>query len=286
MLRRLSIIFLLSCFLLPSVCLAVSVSQSLDRTEIPFEEAVHLRIEISWPGAPTAYLFQKALRINADRLKVASLSSTVTSSGAGADETTTKVLDYTLRPTAPGLATIDATTIEYLVWPDSVAGELITDPMTVTVAEPVPVKETGGDGPSTGLVVIIVVLVLAAAGVVVFILRRRRPREVSRTPGELFLDNLARLKLEAGSDLKAFQTGLYKLLAEYLSARYAIDIEGKSAETVLGELEQAGMSLQAREKIGGWLTRAEKEKYAPVTAAPGDVIRLESEIREFFEKTQ
>jgi hypothetical protein len=49
-------------------------------------------------------------------------------------------------------------------------------------------------------------------------------------------------------------------------------------------LERTSLTVSQRETIGGWLKRAEREKYIPLQAGPGETIRLESEIRDFFMK--
>jgi hypothetical protein len=52
----------------------------------------------------------------------------------------------------------------------------------------------------------------------------------------------------------------------------------------VGQLEKTSLTVSQRETICGWLKRAEREKYIPLQAGPGETIRLESEIRDFFAK--
>ena len=102
---------------------------------------------------------------------------------------------------------------------------------------------------------------------------------------ERILDELSALKAEAGSDLKKFQTGLYRILGSLVQEKYGVNPSEASEADLPVALRNAGLAEVRVEKIAGWLIRAQKAKYSPVEAAPGETIRLESEIRTFFEDT-
>jgi hypothetical protein len=70
----------------------------------------------------------------------------------------------------------------------------------------------------------------------------------------------------------------------YIQARYALDLTGQSAETTARELDAVEPVQTVRDALSGWLIRAEKEKFSPLAPAPGEVSRLEAEIRFFFDK--
>ncbi|UCC44058.1 MAG: hypothetical protein JSU65_13255 [Candidatus Zixiibacteriota bacterium] len=276
------IIFIL---MLGPVALAegISVSQTIDKSEVAFEDVVHLDITLTWPGSQTAYLFERPVDPILERLKVGSRSSTVSTSGTGPDLITTKKLSFTLVPVQAGTAHIRPVVVEYLIWPDSIPGELTTEAMAITIAEPVRQPE-GDETISTGLVMVLVAgFLFIVIVIVVAAIRKRSPAEPVLTPAQVFLDGLAGVKNE--SDLKKFQTGLHKLLIEFVGAEYDIDVTGKSPGEIAAALEGSSASPAVREKITAWITRAEREKYTPATAAPGETIRLEAEIRQFFEKS-
>lgn len=281
------LLILLLAMLTPSAANgSISLSQSIDRLEMPYEDSARVEIVVSWEGSPLAYRFEHPLRLQSDNLKVVSFSSTVSSSGSGINEVTTKRFRYTLSPTGPGLATIDAARIEYVKWPDSTVGVLMTDPMVVTIARPLPkvAKRSGG---FTGTMLIVLIgLTLVVVGAVIYIVRKRKPTEMVRTELDGFLDGLTQLRGESGNDLKKFQTGLYKNLVSYISLRYDLNLSGRTAEAVILEFENSEATAAVKEKITSWLLQAEKEKFSPVAAVPGEVMRLESEVRSFFENMQ
>jgi hypothetical protein len=274
--------------LLPSVTAvaAVSVTQSLDRAEIPFEETATLTIQVTWDGPPSALLFDRALRIEADRLKVAAYASKVTSSGSGPTEVTTKTFVCTLQPTMSGRATVAPAMIDYLIWPDSIPGQLVTDAVSLTVAEPKPKATSDAAGNTIWIVLGVVVLGGGGALVALWAIRRRQPQPKRQTPIEAFVEGLEAIRTESGNDLKKFQAGLYRHIISYLSLRFQMNVNGRTTDAIVADLAATKLTESQRDAIAAWLTRAEREKYGPVQAAPGEVLRLTSEIRQFFEHMQ
>lgn len=263
----------------------ISISQMLDRAEMAFEDTARYEITLTWPGPQWAYRFDRPLQPDFDRLKVQRLSSSITSSGSGADETTTKVYQFELVPTLAGQGRIYPVTVEYMRWPDSTSGQLTTEAMAVSIAEPMPVAapEEGGFG-WWWLIVVIVVLGGGAGGAIVFLKRRSVGREPRRTPRDQFLQDLTTLKQESGTDLKKFQTGLYRCLVAYLSDEFHLELSGSSTVQISDRLRDTSMIESHRNQICEWLERAEREKFSPTASAPGETIRLENEVRRFFER--
>ena len=278
--------FVLLCLLAGSAQAAgtISLSQKLDKTEIAFEDSVTLELTLKWTGPQYAYRFGRPLQPQLQKFQIGPFSTAVGSVGSGPDEVTTKTFVYTLIPVGSGAALIDPVTISYVSYPDSVAGELVSEPMSVQIAAPKPVVIE--ESSTTFWLISGVLVVLAALAAIVILRLRRSPltgRELT-TPAEKFMDGLNRLKNESGTDLKKFQTGLYGHLAQYLGEEYNLNLTNKSAAEIGAALAEASLPDNRREKILGWLDRAEREKYSPVTTAPGETIRLASEVQQFFEE--
>jgi len=268
----------------PALADGISVSQSLSLSSIPFEDSVLFEIELRWAGPQSTYLFGRSLNPVMEGLMVRGFSSSISSSVSDSVEITTKLYRYVLRPTSSGLGRIEAVVIDYVGWPDSLPGQLATEPMMLTIADPLPPPEEGA-----WYSVYLIGAVLAALGsslgaLLLRRMRNRKPAEPVKTTAELFLDDLALLKQEAGNDLKKFQTGLYRILAEFLERRYSLRAEGLSEGQLTDKLNKSDLSEEARARIVGWFVRAGRDKYSPVTAGPGETIRLEAEIRALFEK--
>jgi hypothetical protein len=157
--------------------------------------------------------------------------------------------------------------------------------MALFIAEPRPVAETEDAGSAWWLIVTAAVIVVAGAGgAVVFLRRRSAGRQQERPAREQFLDSLESLKRESGTDLKKFQTGLYRYLIRYLSDEYDLELSGCSAVQISDRLRETSMIESHRNQVCHWLERAEREKFSPVASAPGETMRLESEVRQFFER--
>lgn len=265
----------------------ITVSQSLDKFEMPYEDQAHFEIILTWPGPQSAYFFDKPLRPELENLKVKQFSSTISSANEAAGETTTKKFEFTLVPIGSGQGKIEPVTVSYVTWPDSVPGSLVTEAMAIKIASPVPSKRAGKSGLRFAWywwVAMGVAVILAAGAAILFVWRKRKPREVVKSPVELFLERLTQVKVESGGDLKRFQTTLYKQLLWYVNARYALDLATQPVAEILRIMEESAMPETEKTTIGGWLLRADREKFSPDAPAPGETIRLEAEVREFFQK--
>lgn len=270
---------------------AISLSQSLDRSAIAYEGKATFEITITWQGNQAAFRFDRPLQPALDKLKVQQFSTTISSTGTGPNEVSTKKFVYSVMPTGSGTGRIEPMVIHYLSWPDSLPGELVTEAMTVNIAAAKPKPSSKNPLSGLPLMGIIAVWVVIAGGVGTGVLlfvrsRKRKPKEIIKTPVEIFQEKLTALSAEAGSDLKRFQTGLYKLLVWFLNAHYKINVSNQSAEEIARGIEAADMPAAHKEKLCGWLLRAEREKFSPLPPAPGETIRLEAEIRQFFEQIQ
>jgi BatD DUF11 like domain len=262
----------------------LSLTAALDKTDIPFESSVNLNMEIRWQGGIGRYGFEILPLPSTQNLTVLGSTSAVSSRTEAGQEITTRTFKYTFKPTKAGVGIIEPIVLNYVSMPDSTAGQLTSQRFQVIIAEPIPppVKSNKWKYLISGMVLIVIM----AAGIF-FVLRWKRSRmpvAPIKTPEESFLDELAVVKKESQSDRKIFFTRLYKLLNGYLERKYGLVTAGKSTSAVLNEMERIEFPAGERENISGWLTMADKEKYAPIEGAPGDIIRLIAELENFFRK--
>jgi len=264
---------------------AISLSQSIDKTEMAFEDSAKFEITVEWQGPQFGYRFANPLNPYIDRLKIGPFTSSISSIGAGQDEITTKKFTYVLIPTSSGEGKIDPIKISYFTWPDSVSGELITEPVAMTISEQ-KIKSKSSRFPIW--IPIVGGLLVVGSGAAIYVLRAKavRGRPTVKTPSEAALEELAKLKIESGLDLKRFQTGVYNILSNFLRSKYNINISGQSEERIVELLAKTNLSEQARMGIKNWLVQAEKDKYRPIDVAPGETVRLETELRRFFENVK
>ncbi len=268
--------------------MAISISQSLDKSNIAFEDSAIFEITVSWQGAQRDYIFNKALVPYIDRLKVRGFSSSISSTNVTGllekeGELTTKKFRYVLIPTSSGEGIIDAVEIEYLKMPDSVSNVLITEPMTIMIAEKIPeiIEETN----SRTKYLIIIGLILTASLAALYIRKKiAREKPVKQSPKDSFLKSLMELKNLSGSDMKKFQSGLYELFCSFIKASFQLDLREISESEIETKIRETRLNSEEQYKISNWIIMAQKDKFRPVDSSPGDVIRLESEVRIIFEK--
>ena len=258
----------------------ISLSAALDRFDIPFEETVELELEIKWQGDLTSYAFELIPLPELENLKVLGTSSAISSGIEEGAEITTRIFKYTLKPIGSGVGTIEPIVLQCVSMPDSIPGELSTQLLKVKIAEPIPAEEKSG---IPGYLYILIGAVLIGAFVFIMIKMKSKPDvEPVKSPEERFLETLAQIKAENQSDRKMFFTKLHSALSDFIESKYTINTSGQTAEVISGHLEKLKISADEKEKISFWLIRAEKEKYAPFGGEPGDIIRLITELENFF----
>ena len=280
--RRLYFIFILLLF--PALSLNagenISLSTALDRIDIQFEETVELKLEIKWQGDITSYAFEVIPLPELENLKVLGTSSAISSGFENDKEITTRTFKYTLKPTGSGVGTINPITLQSVSMPDSIPGQLSTQLMKVNIAKPIPVEKESG----VQIYLYLVVAALMIAAVLIVVLKKRnRPNvEPVKSPEEHFIDTLAQIKANSQSDRTLFFTKLHAALVNYIEAKFSIATSGQNAEKIADNIDKLEISINEKEKISGWLIQSEKEKYAPFGGEPGDIIRLISELENFF----
>jgi len=155
--------------------------------------------------------------------------------------------------------------------------------MSVEIADPVPVS----DGLEISTTVIIVGVVAGAAilAVIVLLVVRREKSALStdNNPAEQVLGRLAALKAESDQDLKQFQKGLCSILSDYIKFAHDIDVDEFDDDQVEQALIEAGASTDEAYKVSRWFVEARLDKFRPVQSQPGDVVKLETSVRNYFE---
>ncbi|MFQ5453895.1 MAG: BatD family protein [Candidatus Zixiibacteriota bacterium] len=261
----------------------ISLSQSLNKTEILYNDSVSFEIILQWDGPQHAYVFNKPLSPYFDRVRVSGFTSSIKSALSNGQEITTKKFNYVLVPTSSGMGKIDPINVSYISWPDSLPGELVTEAMTFKIADPIRVDKEEGAFSNWLLIMGMLVILGAVIGVWKY-KRNKQPEIPQQDPRDKFLEGLVNIKQDSGSDFKKFQTGLYEIMVNFLEEKYIINPENISDEEMFQKLKENNLSEEKCNKINSWFQEAQKDKFRPVSNTPGNIIRLEAEIRDFFEK--
>ncbi len=279
-----TVLALLSVLILTSFASAeIKVSQSISDSKIAFEDSAQFQIVVEWEGSQSAYLFKKPLSPFIDRMKIGQFSSSVSSLMKNNVEFTQKKYNYTLIPTSAGLGLIDSISIGYLKRNDTLPSFVVTEPMEILIANPVAKIKNEDELNEWYLFGFALILIIG----ILLIVRWKKSStqiEIKLTPKDKFLLELTTIKDNAESDLTIFQTELSMILTNYIVTEYKLDDSLVKTDSLTDELSKAGMSIVNAEQITAWMEQAEIDKFAPLSQAPGAVVRLESEIRTFFEK--
>ncbi len=264
----------------------ISLSASIDRTEIKYEEKFQMDLKIVWRGDMSRYMFEPFPLPETQNLKVVGTSSAVSSGRDSAGEYTSRSYRYTFQPTGSGAGSIEPVILKYITRPDSLPGELATQRFQVLIAPPLPQPEKSEKVSLTWYIVGGIAIVSFGLTGLIVARRRRVPMEPVKSAEDIFLEGLIVIKRESAGERKMFFTRIYKLLGQYLETRHGVACAGKTVEEIIGHFETKQLPLDSKDKIKEWLILAEKEKYAPTGHQPGETLRLATEMENFFKEIQ
>ena len=271
----LSIIFLIS----HATVQAIGLSQSINKTEMKFEDSLVFEIRLEWDGSQFVYLFEGPLNPYFDRLRVSNFSSSINSTGTGDKEKTIKKFSYTLLPTSSGTAKIEPILISFMSMPDSGRGQFLTEPVLINVADPVFVEES--ESFPLWLLAVGGFLLIGGVSAAFFLIKSGGKKEVL-TPVQIALQELAKVKEDSGTDFKNFQSGVYRLLTKFSKENYQIETTGKYEAEIETAFADTNLDETRQRQIKDWIIRAGEDKFRPAVASVGETVRLENEIRTFL----
>jgi hypothetical protein len=260
----------------------ISVSSSIDKSEIAYEDEVQLTVELKWEGDITAYRFEIIPLPETEKLQAGGSSTQTSSLVEDSIEYTVRTYKYDFRPILAGTGIIRPITFNYVTWPDSLPGQLTTQEYRILIAEPKLVVTKGGISTAGIIVIIVVIIVIAAAVVFVIIRKKTRFMDASIPPEETFIQDLERIKKDHHADRKLFFGALHKALLNYLGNRFGMETAGKTMSTIKAEVSDLDTAVNHQEKIIQLLEMAESEKFAPRQGEPGDILRLCTELENHF----
>jgi len=263
----------------------LTLSASIDKTDIPYEGEVTLSVEINWRGTLEDYSFGLMPLPETDKFKVAGTSSSIsTEEDSLGQDITIRQFKYTLKPVEFGIATIYPITLDYTAFPDSIPGQLTTQQFKVNIDRPIPKEEKSQS--NTGLYLLIILgaaIVIAVPSVYFIFIRKKEIPEPELSPEKRFIEDFRDVKKESINDRRQFFARLHKTIVSYFSQKYDINPTGKTAAVIIEELKEREIPETELARPADWLTIAETEKYAPTKGEPGDLLRLAAEIEAHFE---
>lgn len=262
----------------------ISFSAELSKADIKFEDTTDLNITVKWWGDKSRYIFEAFPLPETQNLQVQGTSTAISSGTEEGKQYVSRTYKYTFKPTDAGVGAIEPITLKYIEMPDSVPGQLTTQRFQVLIAAPKIVPKE--DESTSNLFYIIGGIILLGAVVVIIIFIRagnKKPKEIKKSPEEIYLDELAETKKETGTERKLFYSRLYKLLVGYIAEKYEIGTIGRTTQDIAEDLENSDIEIEHKEKLKAWLILADKEKYAPHAGEPGDTIRLTTEMEKYFQ---
>ncbi|MBI4860226.1 MAG: hypothetical protein HY815_08180 [Candidatus Riflebacteria bacterium] len=227
---------------------------ALDRQAIQPHERAAVEAVLTWRGAADTYSIEEwvAPEVSGVPLPVES-DQVQTVVEAGQPQYRRRVV-YVVRGEAPGTLTVASARVR-LKGPGSRVQEYKTQPLTVTVTEPV------SRWPSTDLLLALATVLLV--GVVVAVSRRSRPGPPPPSRGQRARERVEALRSTGFRDHREFFDACLEALREGLARDWSIQIKDRDRERVVKQVEQAGFHAARCRAVDELITLCDEARFNP-----------------------
>lgn len=229
----------------------IELKSSVDKSTIPLNEKLTFTIQASWEGEQDRFTIWTALPTELEFFEIMESSSLNESIIEKGKTKSIKTFKHSLKPTQTGTGKIGAVGVNYVDNLTQDSSTLFTQPINVQIT-----PATREKGSSYKFVLALAILLILIY--VIFTTRRRVKRikipEEKQTeelhPAEQSLEEKTLKKLEGiaeqikKGELKNFSTDIYKLLTNYLEAKYQIVTSGKTSNDIISSLSNLDLSSE------------------------------------------
>jgi hypothetical protein len=249
----------------PSQETSLSLSAAVDRTKIPLNRLLNLKVTLAWTGDPGIFTI---LSFNDPVLTNLEISGTSTSNRTEASEQGTRVIreyEYALKPKGLGMAYIESVSIKVHNNLEETDETLLTRRIPVEVVDPVAETEKGENW-----LLYLVIFFLAAAGVLLtmFYIRKKKiqkksiPQDSQEPTEILYLDELRNTWDLDNLNLDQDFSTMSRLLRRFLSEKYKIRAMETTTDELVEELQATDMHENQIQSIKEILSRADEIKFS------------------------
>jgi hypothetical protein len=241
----------------------------VDQSEVPFNRELAFTVEASWEGEQERFSITPVAPPPCEKLEILGTSSVNETKIQKGVTRSLKIFKFTLKPIETGTGRIGSIELSYIDNFTQDSSSLVTQPISVKVVPPVKEKLSKYQG----VLIIIINLVLAYLLYSVTIKRRRikiAAEEKRKEPisEEESLEDEMLKKLDAIQEriqkgkLETFSSDAYRLLTDYLEAKYQIVTAGKTTDDIVSSLSTLDLSSESITVVRKILSTCDLMKFA------------------------
>ena len=229
----------------------IELKSLVDRSAVPLSEKLTFKIEASWEGEQRRFSITPVIPPQCENLEILE-SSTLNESKIEQGKTKSlKAFRFILKPTQTGTGRIGSVQVDYIDNLTQDSSSLSTQPINLQITPAV--QKTG---PAYKIILAIAIFLILIY--VIYSARRKTKRiELPKEKGieevELKQESLEEKTLNRLDEisepaqkgrLDAFPSNVYKLLTDYLEAKYQIVTSGKTTNDIISSLSSLDLSSE------------------------------------------
>lgn len=271
----------------------IELKSSVDRSEVPFNQRLTFTVEAGWEGEQGRFSITPVAPPECEKLEILGTSSLNETKIQEGVTRSLKIFKFTLRPTETGAGRIGSIELSYIDHVTQDSSSLATHPISVQVTAPVKEK-----GPKyQGVLLIVIGLVLAYVLYSATIKRRRvkmaaeeKPKEPASEEKSLEDGMLRKLdeiqkRIQKG-ELETFSSDAYRLLTDYLEAKYQIVTAGKTTDDIVSSLSTLDLSSESIAVVRKILSTCDLMKFAKDSLEREKCEQITASVRRYLEQNR
>jgi hypothetical protein len=271
----------------------IELKSSVDRSQVPLNEKLTFTVQASWEGEQKRFSITPVVPPECENFEIFE-SSTLNESKIEEGKTRSlKTFRFILKPTQTGAGRIGSVQLSYIDNTTQDSSALLTQPINVKITPSV--QERG-----TNYKIILAIAIILIFIYVIYSAKRRAkrielPKEEGTEEVELKQESLEEKTLKKLDDISErvqkdrlddFPSDIYKLLTDYLEAKYQIVTSGKTTNNIISSLAHLDLLPEKISLLKGIFSTCDLVKFAGEKLEKGKCQDIISEVKKFLEQNR
>lgn len=268
----------------------IELKASVDQSQVPLNQKLTFTVEASWEGEQNRFSITPVVPPQCDNFEIFGSSSLNESKIEAGKSKSLKIFKFILKPTQTGAGRIGSVLVNYIDNLTQDSSSLSTQPINVKITPPVETSETSYKIILGIAIVLIFIYVIYSAKRKIkrIEITKEKGIEVEQKQETLEEKTLKRLdeiseQVQKG-ELYGLPSGVYKLLTDYLEAKYQIATSGKTTNDIVSSLSSLELSSQKISLLKDVFTTCDLAKFAGEKMEKWKCEDMINKVRKFLEQ--
>jgi len=276
-----------------SLQVKIELKSSVNRSEVPFNQKLTFEVEASWEGEQDRFSITPITPPECENFEIVGSSSLNETKIEEGETKSLKIFRFTLKPTQTGAGRIGSIELSYVDNLTQDSSSLSTQPIDVQITPAVEKRGPKYRNILIGVIFLVLIYVIWSARKKTRRIEITREKEAERIlPEKESLEEKTLKKLDVISEgvqkgrPESFSSDVYKLLTDYLKAKYQIVTSGKTTNDIIRSLSNLDMSSERISLLKRILSACDLVKFAGEKMEKEKREEITSQTREFLEQNR